>query len=146
MTLATKILPAAALLCFLAWGAVLFIGYQPLVPAADVQVTYGEQEDFFSDAAVYRRRGTDAPLLIHAPHARPDYRWWVVDFNDLVITRIAPPRSAGAEKFILKKGLLGTNIADRDALGEWYWSFTDGGAAFAGNGFTCSVRRARHNQ
>jgi hypothetical protein len=144
MTLVTKILLAAALLCFLAWGAVLFIGLQPLVPAADVRIVYGEQEDFFGDAVAYRRHGADTLRLVHLPHARPDYRWWVVDFRDLVILRIGSPRSAGEKKYILKRGLRGVNIADRDAMGDWFWSFTDGGAAFSGNGFTCSVSRPKN--
>jgi len=145
MTIITKILLAAALLCFLAWGAVLAVGLSPLTAAAGVLVIYGEQEDFFSDAVVYRRHGNDTLYLIHAPHARPAYRWWTVDFTELMIRRIGPPWSVGSRKFVLKRDLRGTNVADRDVLGDWNWHFADGGAAFSGNGFTCSVRKIRNN-
>jgi len=145
MTIVTKILLGAAALCFLAWGAVLALGLQPLTTATGVQVVYGEQEDFFSDAAIYRGQGNGHRYLIHAPHARPAYRWWSVDFSELVIMRIGPPQTVGSRKFVLKRDLQGTNVADRDVLGDWNWHFADGGAAFSGNGFTCSVRRTGNN-
>lgn len=143
MTIVAKILLAASLLCFLAWGLILAVGLQPLRAAADIEVIYGEQEDFFSDAAVYLKQGNDSQYLVHLPHARPAYRWWVVDFGDLVITLTGPPRTTGSRKYVLKIDLGGTNVADRKALGDWYWHFTGDGAAFSGNGFTCSVRRMK---
>jgi hypothetical protein len=145
MTAITKILLAAALLCFLAWGAVLAVGLQPLTAASGVQVIYGEQEDFFSDAVVYRGQGNGLRYLVYAPRARPAYRWWFVDFKELMIRRIEPPRTIGSRIFVLKRDLVGTNVADRDVLGDWNWHFADGGAAFSGNGFTCSVRRIGNN-
>ena len=73
MTTVAKILLAAAILCFLAWGAVLVLELQPLTAVRDVKVVYGEQEDFFSDAVIYRKRGNGFLFLIHATHASHAY-------------------------------------------------------------------------
>jgi len=54
-----------------------------------------------------------------------------------VVGRIAEIRA--------ETGPPGTNVADRDVLGDWNWHFRRRGAAFFGNGFTCSVRRIRNN-
>jgi len=143
MTLGAKILLGAAVLCFLLLGLVLAAGVQPLAAAPALQVVYGEHEDFHADAAVYRRLKlrNDGFYLLHLPHARTAYRWWAVDFKSLTIRSVAPPRSLRSRKFLLKGEPAGVSVEDRARLGEWSWHFTEAGASFSGNGFTCSVRR-----
>jgi hypothetical protein len=141
MTFGAKILALAAALCLLLWVGFLVIGAQPLVAANTLKIIYGEQEDFFSDAAVYQKVGNGGLYILHLPRARPAYRWWTVDFRDMAITVGGAPRSLGTRMYLLRGERGGTRIDDRQKMGEWYWRFTEGGAAFAGNGFTCSVRK-----
>jgi len=54
------------------------------------------------------------------------------------------PRSLGSRKFLLRGDGSGRSIDDRQKMGEWYWHFTETGAAFSGNGITCSIRKIRH--
>lgn len=145
MTLGAKILAVAAVLCLILWGAIFYVGAQPLTRTEALQVIYGEQEDFFSDAAVYQKVRNSTYYILHLPRARAAYRWWAVDFKDMTITADAAPRSLGPRKYLLRGDHGGTRIDDRRKMGEWYWHFTDAGAAFAGNGFTCSVRRTKSN-
>ena len=143
MTFGAKILAVAAALCLLLWLGFLVTGARPLTATASAQVIYGEQEDFFADAAVYQKVGNGALYFLHLPRARPAYRWWAVDFKDRTIVVSAEPRSLGTRKYLLRGQRGGTRVEDRQKMGEWYWHFTETGAAFAGNGFTCSVRRAQ---
>jgi hypothetical protein len=144
MTLGAKILLGAAVLCFLLLGLVLAAGVQPLVATTSVQVVYGEHEDFHADAVVYRRLKlrNDGLYLLHLPHARPAYRWWAVDFKGLTIRSVSPPHSLWKREFLLRGEPAGVSVDDRAQLGEWTWHFTEAGASFSGNGFTCSARSA----
>ncbi|MDA8099558.1 MAG: hypothetical protein M0042_08025 [Nitrospiraceae bacterium] len=143
MTLGAKILTALALLCLLAWGAVSAVGIRPLsTPVPAVQVIYGEGEDFFGDAVIYSAGKSSSFLLLFLPKARPAYRWWTVDFRNFAIRTAAPPRTFRKWTYITRTGLPGTAIDNRKIMGEWYWHFTETGASFSGNGFTCSVRKA----
>jgi hypothetical protein len=141
MTLGSKILAFAAVLCLLLWAFFIIIGAQPLRESRELQVIYGEQEDFFADAAVYRKVRDDTFFILHLPHARPAYRWWAVDFENLTVLAGSEPRTIGSRKYLLRGDWSGTNIDDREKMGEWYWHFTETGAAFSGDGFSCSVRR-----
>jgi hypothetical protein len=141
MTPGAKVIFAAAVLCFLLWGAALSLGLQPLITATGLQVIYGEGEDFFSDAVAYRKARNDAFLVLNLPHARPAYRWWTVDFRNQVVRLSGPPRSLSSRRFIIKGDLGGPTVDDRTRVGDWYWHFTANAASFAGNGFTCTVRR-----
>jgi hypothetical protein len=140
MTLGVKILVIGAVLCLLLWGIFLAAGAQPLLETRSLQVIYGEQEDFFADAVVYQKVRNDRYYILHLPRARPAYRWWTVDFGDMTITAGNAPRSLGSRKYLLR-GDRGTNIDEKQKMGEWYWHFTEAGAAFSGNGLTCSVRK-----
>jgi len=141
MTLGAKILTAAAILCLLLWGAFLALGAQPLEEAGSLTAIYGENEDFYADATVYHKLRNETLFLINLPRARPAYRWWSVDFNNMTISSIGAPRSVGSRKYLLRGEPTGTLIDKKDNKGEWLWHFTDQGAAFSGNGFLCSVRK-----
>jgi hypothetical protein len=143
MTLGARILLGAALLCFLLLGLVIAAGLQPLAGTRVLQVVYGEHEDFHDDAVVYRRLKprNDGFFLLHLPRARPAYRWWAVDFRDMTIRSIDPPRSAGTRRFLLRGEPAGIPVDAKDRMGEWTWHFTAEGASFAGNGLTCSMRK-----
>jgi len=142
MTLGVKILTAAAILCLLLWGAFLALGAQPLKEVHSLTIIYGEHEDFYADAAVYQKIRNETPVLINLPRARPAYRWWSVDFKNMTISMIGVPRSVGSQKFLLRGGPNGTALGSYDTKGDWFWHFTEQGAAFSGNGFMCSVRKA----
>lgn len=141
MTLGAKILLGAAVLCFLLFGIALGLGIRPLAPSTDLQIVYAEHEDFYADAVVYRPLRSGRYFLLNLPRARPAYRWWVVDFSALSIRNAEPPRSFRSLRFLLKNEPRGISVDDRERMGEWNWHFTEAGASFAGNGFTCSVRR-----
>ena len=142
MTLGAKILLGAALVCFLLLGLAVATGLQPLIASGTMQAVYGEHEDFYDDAVVYRRLKLRNDLFIlHLPRARPAYRWWAVDFGSMTVRSVDPPRSAGSRRFLLKGEPGGILLDDRTRMGEWAWHFTGSGASFAGNGFTCSVRK-----
>ena len=143
MTLGAKILVIAAALCLLLWGIFLAAGAQPLFETASLQVVYGEHEDFFADAVVYQKGRNAASYILHLPRARTAYRWWAVDLKEMTITAVGAPHSLGLRKYLMRRDRGGTNIGDAAKMGEWFWHFTESGAAFAGNGFTCSVRRIK---
>ena len=143
MALGAKILAAAAILCIVLWAAVLFVGAQPLTVTDALQVIYGEQEEFFADAVVYRKVSNGASYFLYMPRARPAYRWWSLDLKDMTITSGISPRSLGSRKYLLRGDRGGIPIDNREKMGDWYWHFTETGAAFSGNGFTCKVRRLK---
>ena len=143
MTLGAKILVTAAVLCLLLWGIFLGAGAQLLRESDSLQVIYGEHEDFFADAVAYQKFRNDSYFIVHLPRARPAYRWWAVDFKEMTLTAGNAPRSLGSRKYLLRGDRGGRSIDDRQNMGEWYWHFTEGGAAFSGNGLTCSVRRTQ---
>lgn len=145
MTLGAKILTAAAILCLLLWGVSLALGAQPLKKTSSLTAIYGEDEDFYADAAVYRKIRNNTLFLIHLPRARSAYRWWSVDFENMTISLIEPPHSVGSWKYLLRGDRKGTAIGNKDDKGDWFWHFTESGAAFAGDGFTCSARKAKGN-
>ena len=145
MPLGAKILTAAAILCLLLWGAFLALGAQPLKESGTLTVIYGENEDFYADAAVYQKMRNETLFLIHLPRARAAYRWWSVDFKNMTIIAGNAPRSLGSRKFLLRGEPKGAEIGNKDKMGDWFWHFTESGAAFSGNGFTCSVRKANSN-
>jgi hypothetical protein len=145
MTLGAKILTAAAIFCLLLWGAFLALGAQPLKETSSLTVIYGEDEDFYADAAVYRKVRNDTLFLIHLPRARPAYRWWTVDFKNMTIIAGKAPRSLGSRKYLLRGDRGGTKIDDKQIMGDWYWHFTENGAAFSGNGFMCTMRKDKSN-
>jgi hypothetical protein len=141
MTLGSKILAFAAVLCLLFWTLFIVTGAQPLQESKTLQIVYGEQEDFFADAAVYRKLRNDTFFILHLPRARPAYRWWTVDFKEQTILAGSAPRTIGSRKYLLRRDRGGTMIDDREKMGDWYWHFTETGAAFSGDGFSCSVRK-----
>jgi hypothetical protein len=143
MTLGAKILVIAAVLCLIVWGVFLAAGAQPLFKTGSLQVIYGEHEDFFADAVVYQKARNSTYYILHLPHARSAYRWWTVDLNDMTIAVGGAPHSLGPRKYLLRGDQGGTKIDDAAKMGDWFWHFDDSGAAFSGNGFTCSVRRTR---
>jgi hypothetical protein len=143
MTLGAKILVSAAVLCLIVWGIFLAAGAQPLFVSGSLQVIYGEHEDFFADAIVYQKARKGSYYILHLPSARPAYRWWTVDLKEMTITAGNAPRSLGPRKFLLRRDRGGTNIGDSAKMGDWFWHFDESGAAFSGNGFTCSVRRSK---
>jgi len=143
MTLGAKILAAAAVLCLFVWGLFLGLGAQPLKKTGSLTVIYGEQEDFHADASVYQKVRNETVFLINTPRARPAYRWWSVDFNSMAIRSIDAPPSLGSQKYLLRRDQKGTELANKELMGDWFWHFTEHGAAFSGNGFMCSVKKAR---
>ncbi len=140
MTPAAKVILAVSVLCFLIWGAAIAVGLQPLVASTDVQVIYGEGEDFFSDAVAYQKARNKDFIVLNFPHARPAYRWWTVDLGNQVIRLSGPPRSFRSRKYILRGDLGGATLDDKNKVGDWYWHFTATGAAFSGNGLSCRLR------
>lgn len=140
MTLGAKILVIAAVLCLIVWGVFLATGAQPLFETGSLQVLYGEHENFYSDAVVYHKARNSTYYILYLPRARPAYRWWTVDLNDMTIAVGEVPHSLGPWKYILRGDQGGTRISDAEKMGDWFWHFDDLGAAFSGNGFTCSAR------
>ncbi|MDH4164375.1 MAG: hypothetical protein OEW15_17065 [Nitrospirota bacterium] len=141
MTPGAKILVAAAILCLILWFALTGLGVQPLAVDRLPEVIYGVGEDFYSDATVYRKLRNDRLLIIHLPRARPENRWVSVDFESMTIAFTGSPRSLGSLKYLLKNDEQGTRISEQESAGSWYWHFTDQGASFSGNDFSCRVRR-----
>jgi hypothetical protein len=144
MTLGVKILVIAAVLLLIVWGVFLAAGAQPLFMTGSLQVIYGEHEDFFTDAEVYRKARNHTYYILHLPRARSAYRWWTIDFNDMTIAVGGAPHSLGPRKYLLRGGHGGTKIDDSAKMGDWFWHFDERGAAFSGNGFTCSVRKIKN--
>lgn len=145
MAFGAKILTFTAILCILLWVTFLALGAQPLKETGSLTIIYGENEDFYADAAAYRKVRNETLFLIHLPRARPDHRWWAVDFKNMTISSIGAPSSVGSRKYLLRGDQEGTVIGNKDNKEGWFWHFTEGGAAFAGNGFTCSVRKDKSN-
>lgn len=143
MTVGAKILAILAVLCLACWLGLMAFGVQPLVKARGYEIIYGEGEEFFSDARVYRKLGNDTGIIIQLPRARAAYRWTAVDFTGQAITFPRPARTIGSLRFWLKKDVLGKRIEDLEASGKWFWHYTDDGAAFSGDGFSCRVRKIR---
>jgi hypothetical protein len=140
MTLGAKILTAAAILCLLLWAAFLALGAQPLEETHSLTVIYGEDEDFYADARVYHKLRNETLFLINLPRARSAYRWWSVDLTNMTISLVGSPRSVGSRKYLLREDPKGTDVGNKDKMGDWFWHFTEQGASFSGNGFMCSVR------
>jgi len=145
MTIGAKILTFSAILCIVAWVTFVAIGAQPLTESTVLKVVYGEGEDFYADATLYHKFRNETVYFLHLPHARPSYRWWAIDFLNTTIMTIPAPRSAGSRKYLLRGDHAGTVIGNKEKMGDWFWHFTEDGAAFSGNGFTCSVRKAKSN-
>jgi hypothetical protein len=145
MTPGAKLLVIASALCLLVWGILLTVGVQPLLESGSAQVIYGEHEDFYADAVIYHKARNETSYILHLPRARPSYRWWTVDFADMAITLGSTPLSIGSRRYSLRSDRGGTKIDDAQHMGEWYWHFTETGASFSGNGFTCSVRKTRND-
>lgn len=142
MTLGAKILVATAILCLALWSALMALGVQPLTAVSRPDIVYGEGEDFFSDAEVFQKVRNDLFLLVHLPHARPAYSWMSVDFENTTITFTVPPRSLGSWKYRLKNDERNDiRIGAQGSEKDWYWHFTEQGAAFSGNGFSFRMRK-----
>ncbi len=142
MTLGAKILVGAAVLCLAVWFGLTALGMQPLLARSSADVIYGEGEEFYSDARVFRKLRNTSYLLVNLPHARPDYRWVAVNFGDKTIVLTGPPRSAGVLRYLLKGDEEGLHIeqqGDRD----WTWRFTEESMSFSGDGFACRVGKLR---
>jgi hypothetical protein len=137
MTLGVKILTAVAILCLLLWGAFLAVGAQPLKVTRSLTVIYGENEDFYSDAAVYQKVRNETLFLIYVPRARPAYRWWSVNFKDMTISLIGKPRTVRSRKYLLRGEEEGTAIGNKDKMGDWFWHFRK-----VGRHFPATVSRA----
>jgi len=144
MTIGAKILAFAAILCIVVWVTFVAIGAQPLAESAVLKVIYGEGEEFYADAAIYHKLRNDTLYFLYLPHARLPYRWWSVDFKNMAIIAGEAPRSLGSRKYLLRGDRGGVKIDDKQKMGDWYWHFTESGAAFSGNGFTCSVRKTKN--
>ena len=142
MSYGVKILTFIAVLCILIWVTFIALGAQPLKKTGSLAIIDGENEDFYADAAVYRKVRNDTLFLIHLPRARSDRRWWAIDFKNLTISSIGAPSSVGSRKYLLRGDEAGTVIGNKDNKDGWFWHFTESGAAFSGNGFMCSVRKA----
>lgn len=143
MSFVAKILTFFAILCILAWVTFVAMGAQPLMESAVLKVIYGEGEDFYADASQYHKFRNDTVYFLQLPHARTSYKWWAIDFSNSTITAVPSPHSLGSQLFVLRRDQKGIAIGNKEAMGDWYWHFTEDGAAFSGNGFTCSVRRSQ---
>jgi hypothetical protein len=141
MNLGVKILITAAVLCLFLWGAFLSVGAQPLKEIRSFTVIYGEQEEFYADAAVYQKVRNETLFLLHLPRARSAYRWWSIDFKNMTINLIGAPHSLGSRKYLLRGDQNGVAIAGKDGTADWSWHFTEQGTSFSGNGFMCTVRK-----
>lgn len=146
MTLGAKIFMGAAVLCIFLWAVVLVMGVQPLITSQNMQVIYGEGEDFYSDAAVLNRLRSESFYVLHLPKARTEYRWWIVDFKNQIISISGQPRYFRKIRYRLKTDSIGPRLGSEPAMAEWYWHFTPDGAAFSGNGFTCSIRKIENKK
>jgi len=145
MAVGVKILTFTAILCILVWVAFVAIGAQPLAESAILSVIYGEGEEFYGDATVYQKLRNDTLYFLHLPRARPPYQWWAIDFPNATIMPIPAPRSLGPRKYLLRGDQKGPSIGHTDNQNDWFWHFTESGAAFSGDGFMCSVRKAKSN-
>jgi hypothetical protein len=114
-----------------------------LVPTSTVKVIYAEGEDFKNNGAAYRRGFRGGIFYVHLPDVPPPFRWWVVDFNKMMIYSAPRPRSFLSLRYIFRKEPHGVQIDDRLKMAEWNWLFSEGGASFSGYSITCSVKRAQ---
>jgi hypothetical protein len=143
MTLKSKIplfLIAVLVLIGIAW---VHRPMKLLVPTSAVKVIYAEGEDFKNNGAAYRRGFRGGIFYIHLPDVPPPFRWWVVDFNKVMIYSAPRPHSFLSLRYIFRKEPHGVQIDDRLKMAEWNWQFSEGGASFFGYSITCSVKRAR---
>ncbi len=143
MTPFAKVLLGAAVVCFVLWGIALALGLQPLLVTKHDQIIYGEGETFYSDAVAYRKPRNDAFLIVNLPQARPAYRWWTVDLAKQAISLSGPPRSLGPARYVLKGDLDGSPIGGLPKFRSWSIRHGANGAAFSGDGFTCSIQRTK---
>jgi len=144
MSLGAKILAAAAILCMVLWIVFITLGVQPLSATPPAGVVYGEGEDFFADAAVFRKPRNDTFLLVYLPHARPAHRWVSVDFGNTALAFTVPPRSIGSLKYRLKRDeQKDLPIGAKGTEKDWYWHFTEQGAALSGDGFSFRINNIR---
>jgi hypothetical protein len=139
-----KISISVSIFILLTAGVAVFYFVQPLAPTSVLEVIYGEGEDFFSDALVYNKTFDKNVFYLYLPSARAAHRWWVIDFNKPMIYASGPVRTLPFKRrYVLRDAAVGPKIEDRTAPGDWYWHFTQTGAAFSGNGFSCAVKRLR---
>ena len=103
MTLKSKIplfLIAVLVLIGIAW---IHRPMKLLVPTSTVKVIYAEGEDFKNNGAAYRRGFRGGIFYLHLPDVRPPFRWWVVDFNTMMIYSAPRPHSFLSLRYIFRK-------------------------------------------
>ncbi len=141
MAVKTKVILIAIAVLFLAGFAVLLRYAKPLVPTSSVRVIYGEGEDFKADAVAYKRLFRRNVIFLHFPGARSAPKWWGIDFNNMMVYVMNPPRSLFSIHYVVQGKPLGVSIDTIGSAGDWSWQFTDTGASFSGNAFSCSVKK-----
>lgn len=140
MTSRMKILvPTIAVVIVLGMIGLLQI-VRPLMRDPRVQVIYAEGEDFKDNATAYRKIFDRGLVYLHLPEARPENRWWEIDFGKKTISSRDAVRSLVSVRYVFRDETPGLQIYNRGRTGEWSWRFSDTGAVFSGNGFSCSVR------
>lgn len=132
---------ALAVTFALAAGSLLLRHIKPLVPSSALYVTYAENEDFKDNARVYKPFLRRNIYYLHLPAARPEYRWWVINFSAATILTPNPPRFLFFIPYVSRAESRGVPLVQSAEAQEWFWQFTGQEASFTGNGFTCSVRR-----
>jgi hypothetical protein len=141
MPIGAKILAGLAGLCFLVWAVALALGVQPLFRDADIEVLYGQHEEFRDDGTAYRKFRNPGFVVVNLPEAPPERRWWTIDFRDMTIRKVSAPRSLSDSYYVMKGDLTGSAIGNDDGTDPWRWRIEGTTASFANKAFTCRVRR-----
>ncbi|HLE39867.1 MAG TPA: hypothetical protein VI956_00010 [Nitrospirota bacterium] len=137
----TKTTIIASVVLVLAGLAVLVRYVKPLVPTSTVRVIYGEGEDFKADAAAYKRLFRRNIVFLHFPGARSAPQWWGIDFNNKSLYPLSHPRRLFSLYYVVTGKPLAMDIDSARPAGEWSRQFTESGASFSGNAFSCIVTK-----
>lgn len=120
-------------------SALLMRHVKPLIPTS-FEVLYTETEDFLSDGKAYVPAFRRNLLYIHLPRARPEHRWWVINYNSTSVSSPRPPAFLIIGYMVFQKDFYGAPL-DENIADKWMRRFDGKNISFAGDGLTCIVRR-----
>ena len=141
----TKIAIIAAAVFVLTGLAVLVRYVKPLVRTAEVRVIYGEGEDFKADAVAYKRLFRRNVVFLYFPGARSAPKWWGLDFHNVQIYPLHPPRKIFSLYYVVTGKPIGMSIDSAVQPDEWIWQFRENRTSFSKNGLSCVVQvKSKH--
>ncbi len=139
--LRTKIIAALAAICLLAAAAGVLRFVKPLVSTSGFEVIYAEGEHFRGDGRITKRLFRSNPHYLHVPEVDSVSRWWIIDFENMMVYETRPPRRFLTVLYVLRDDPRGIPLDGPSKKKEWQLQFTSEGVSFAGGKFTCVIRR-----